>query len=206
MVFNIFKKNKIDTDIASILGIVRKKVELETKPLNELATAIVTGATNSRDAVKPLVEAESDEDRLECEMYAFYEFVYFYLHMTMRRCFTELSSAEIRSVQEYIGPLMANVAVDAYFAHWPSDMKEKMWNEFYENVNHAELEYGRRQKIASLFLQAAWNVADVLKKGGSNRDPELISSVSRTMMDEVKRMNLDELVGKIRDSNSLADR
>src|SRR6478736_3180021 len=102
----------------------KKRVDQEYTPMGKVSLAITKAATNSRDVIKSGIEASSEKARKEIEVYIFYEFLYFYMHMTMRAAAAQLTEAQIGKLQEYLGPLISSVAIDSYFAHWPDDLKQ----------------------------------------------------------------------------------
>ena len=120
---------------------IEKQVQAETRPLGDIGLAIMQAATSCRDAAKPLIQAPSEKDRIQREIYIFYEFIYFFMHITKRQAFAVLSAPRMEKLQGYLDPLISSTAIDSYFAHWPEDLKQKITRDFYEKLNESEVEY-----------------------------------------------------------------
>ena len=72
--------------------------------------AIVQAATNCRDATKGLIQASTEKDRIEREIYIFYEFIDSFMHMTLREAFVALNTIQMEKLQGYLGPLISSTA------------------------------------------------------------------------------------------------
>ncbi len=199
-----------EREIKKLLTETQKRVEKEYGPAGKVGLAIIQASTNCRDAIKELVDAPTEKERLEREVYVFYEFVYFYMHLTMRHAFVQLTEPQIRKLQSYLGPLISSVAIDSYFAHWRDDLKEKMASEFYDKLNDAELEYTECTKLASseqgehrltqklqtLFMRLGSNVSNL--SGHGEKDLAVIMSVADVAINEWKRIGLDNLIAGVK--------
>ncbi len=206
---HLFASSK-EREIKKLLTETQKRVEKEYKPLGEVGRAIIQASTNCRDAVKELIDAPTEKDRLEREVYVFYEFVYFYMHLTMRDAFVQLAEPQIRKLQSYLGPLISSVAIDSYFAHWPHELKQKMTSEFYDNLNDAESEYteatkfdsreqGKHrltQKLQALFMKLGSNVSNL---SGHGEDSAVIMAVAHAAINEWERMGLGTLMADVKE-------
>ena len=193
------------------LAEIEKQVQIENKPLGEIGVAIVQAATNCRDAAKASIQAPTEKVRIEREIYIFYEFIYFFMHMTLRQAFGVLSATQMGKLQGYLGPLISSTAIDSYFAHWPDDIKQKMTNEFYEKLNESEMEYSESTKLDNpflegeersaarlkkLFMKVASNIASLAVDDDENA-PDVILLVIKTALDEWDKMRLDTLVANV---------
>jgi len=188
----------------------QERVNREYEPLGKVALAIGRAASNNRDAVKNLLLASTEKERMHQEILVFFEFVYFYMHLAMRSAFVQLTEPQLKKLQGYIGPVMSAVAVDSYFAHWPNDLKEKMVSEFYDKLNSAELEYSECTKTASigqarptlaeklqaLFMKLGSNIS--MLSGHDEDDLAVILPVSDVALQEWKRMRLDDLIADVK--------
>jgi hypothetical protein len=208
----LFGRSK-EREIKRLFADTQKKVEKEYKPIGEIGRAIVTASTNSRNAVKDLIQAPTEKERQEQEIYIFYEFISFFMHLTMRQAFAQLTEPQVEKLQAYLGPLMASVAIDSYFAHWPDDMKEKMMSEFYEKLNQAELEYTEStqfdsakqgdnrltQKLRSLFMRLGSNISSL--SGNGESDIAVVMPVVEIAINEWKKMELDKVIVEVKRVN-----
>lgn len=187
---------------------IHRQVEKEYKPMGELGRAIIIASANCRDVVKELIEAPTGKKRQEKEIVIFYEFIYFYTHLTMRHAFGNLTETQTKELQSYLGPLISSVAIDSYFAHWPEDLKQKMNGEFYEKLNEAELEYTKctqfdsskqsearfTEKLRALFMKLASNISELAV---DRKDIAIVMPVADIAINEWKRMQLDSIIAEI---------
>ena len=187
-----------------------QKAEKETheqfKPAADIGVAIVEAANNCTQSLKPMFKVPEGADEKSPEnypeMWVFYEFLYFFMHLTMRVADRILSEEQIRTLQNFIGPVIASTGVDSFCGHWPTDLKEKIKAEFYSKLNNAEIEYSKCKELLSkessltgnsLFSKLAWNVAEL---SGNPMNPGTIISVITTAVAAYKAMNLDSLLQK----------
>ncbi|MGH9863335.1 MAG: hypothetical protein ACRD35_07925 [Candidatus Acidiferrales bacterium] len=198
-----------EREIKKLFHETHKRVEKEYKPLGEVGRAIIQASTNCCDSVKEIINAPTEKERLQQEIFIFYEFIYFYMHLTTRHAFVQLPEPQIRKLQGYLGPLISSVAIDSYFAHWPDDLKQKMTGEFYDKLNEAELEYtectqfdssgqGEQRltpKLQALFTKLASNVANLC--GHEEKDIGVIMPVAQVAINEWKKMALDNLMAEV---------
>lgn len=195
-----------ESKIKRLFSETEKRVNREYEPLGKVALAIGQAASNCRDAVKNLLLASTEKERMHQEVHVFFEFIYFYMHLTMRSAFVQLSEPQLQKLQGHIGQVISAAAVDSYFAHWPDDLKQKMVSEFYDKLNEAELEYSEctktapieqgepalHQKLQALFMKLGSNVS--ILSGHSEDDLAVIIPVADIAIQEWKRMRLEDLI------------
>ena len=112
-------------------------------PISDISLAIVKASHACAEQANSILNIPDEKEKKEAEILMFYKFLYFFMHLTMRSAFSQLSKEQIASLQGHLGPCISSIAVDSFFAHWSENLKEKMRNEFYEKLNDAELEYSR---------------------------------------------------------------
>jgi hypothetical protein len=200
-------------EIKKMLAETHKHVQEEYRPLGELGKAIIQASVNCRDAVKKLIDMPSEKERQQREIFIFYEFIYFYVHLTLRQAFGNLTKEQTQKLQDFLSPLISSVAIDSHFAHWPEDLKQKMTDEFYQKLNDAELEYtecidqiqfdsskDRQDRIKdifrALFLKLSFNVANLACNDENNFT--LSVPVMDVAMNEWIRMRLDKLIADVK--------
>ena len=66
------------------------------KPLRELGLAIVKASVDCLNGIKLLIEVPAGIERQKAEIFAFYEFLHFFLHITMRNASAVMSEHEIK--------------------------------------------------------------------------------------------------------------
>jgi hypothetical protein len=214
-IFSRFFRNTDERKFEQIADRARSDATRQLGPLNDIGLAIVRAATNCRDGVGSFVESKGQEERDKSQMFAFFEFMYFFMHLTMRAATTVMTEPEIKVLQRHLGPFMASVAVRSYFDHWPEDMKTKMTRSFYDDLNDAEIDYakcsvfdsplpagGRAEEIAMrLFNRVGKRVSSILDSGPLS--PPLIARVA---IDEWAKLNPATLIQDFkRHSMSLPD-
>ena len=180
---------------------IQQNVEREYKPLGDIGLAIIKAAYNCFTAIKPLINAPNDREREQLEVYVFYEFIYFFMHMTNRSAFSKINGQQIQKLQEVIGPVIAETAINTFFNHWPNEYKSRITSEFYEKVNITELEYSKSKELFSkekpftgdsLFSILARNVAELT--GNSPLDSAIMVPIFEVSTKEFTEMKLAELI------------
>jgi hypothetical protein len=205
---HLFATSK-EREIRKALTEARERVNKGYGPAGKVGLAIIQASTNCRNTVKELIDAPTEKNRLEREAYVFYEFIYFYMHLTMREAFVQLTTPEIRKLQSYLGPLVSSVAIDSYFAHWPDELKQKMTGELYDKLNDAEVEYAEctkfdppeqgeqrlTRKLQALFMKLGSNVSNL---SGHGDDSAVIMAVAHAAINEWERMGLDNAMAEVK--------
>ena len=113
------------------------------RPIGDLALAIGSAAWKCNQSVKPYLRpgnkfAQHPEVQ---EVYVFYEFLYFFLHLMNRQARIELGPDRVAKLENEVWPLIIPSAVDAFFGHWPEKFKSRIESEFYDKLNNAKMEY-----------------------------------------------------------------
>lgn len=186
-----------------IIKNAEKKVQEKLKPLGELSLSIVRGAWDCAQGMNSMLDAPDERGKKEAEMLVFYEFLYFFMHITMRMASMQLTEQQIKKLQDFLGPLISSTAVDSFCASWPKNLKEKIQSEFYERLNDAELEYstckelfGEKNRLTgnSLFSVLARNVAEL---SGNSMNPAVLTLVVSRTADTYAGLHLDSLVNNV---------
>jgi hypothetical protein len=207
-VFSRLFDDSKEREIKKLLAETQKQVEKQYKPLGEIGRAIIRASTNCRDLSKNLISAPTEKERQEREVYIFYEFIYFYMHLTMRYAFVSLTGAQTKKLKDYLGPLISSIAIDSYFAHWPENLKQKMTGEFYDKLNAAELEYTEctqfdsskqkkerlNEKLRALFIKLASNISEL---ASDEKDIAIVLPVTEIAINEWEKMQMDSLIGEV---------
>jgi hypothetical protein len=193
-------------DLRKAKRIIREaevRVKRTTKPLGEVSLAIIRAAHTCSEAYKPLIHVADVKENQKAEIYVFYEFIYFFMHLTMRSAFAQqLTEQQIGKMQSYLVPVISSTAVDSFFAHWHEDLKKNLRSEFITKLNNAELEYSTCKEFLSkgikgaftgnsLFARLARNVADL---SGNSMNPVALSFIQDGAVNAFTTMNLNSLV------------
>ena len=202
---NIFSRlfGSSDEDKAKYtVRLVKDEVRESLKPLGDISLAIVKASYACALQMNWILNIPDEKEKKEIEDLVFYEFVYFFIHLTMRSAFAQLYEQQIKRLQDYLVPLISSTAVDSFFAQWPEDLKEKIKSEFYDKLNDAELEYSTCKELFSeknpmtgnsLFSKLARNIAEL---SGNSMNPAVLTLVISSGVDAYKEMQLDLFVKK----------
>jgi hypothetical protein len=128
---------------------ISEKTEREFGPVRDLTLAITSAVVECREGVKSMIDDPDESKRLLTDVYVFNEFVFFFMHLTMRQASCLMSQHELKRLQEYVGPMMAGVTVDTYCMDWPQEWKVKLQSEFFQNLNDSEIEYASCSRFDS---------------------------------------------------------
>ncbi len=71
-----------------------KKFTRQLNPVLAVGMAILLPAERCRDVIIPWVSASDEKSRKRMEIFAHYEFVYFFTHLTLRLAFGMMTEAE----------------------------------------------------------------------------------------------------------------
>jgi hypothetical protein len=174
-------------------------------PFQALIAAIIRAANQCKERMKPfLPKTKTETDIIECEMHVFYEFLYFFMHMTNRSAHSEgFTGKQIEKLQESAYPDVITIAIDSFMFHWPEDLKATFRNEFYNHVNSAEMEYSTSKELLSkknkpltgdsLLAKLSRNVAAKMDKP---YNPEVLFQATTIAFEELMKSNIRELVAK----------
>ena len=172
----------------------------KTNPVGDVGVAIIKAAHTCTQALKSKLNFSDAKEKQQTEAYVFFEFIYFFMHLTMRSAFSLLTEQQITGLQGYLGPLISSTAVDSYFAHWPENQKEKILSDFYSKLNDAESEYSTSKEIVSgkfldnsLFSKMARKLEGL---SGNNLNPMTNVFIQSSAADAYKAMDLNTLVSK----------
>ena len=139
-------------------------------------------------------------------MYVFYEFLYFFLHMTNRSAHSEhFTDSQIKALQQAAYPTITDAAIDSFMLDWPEQMKTRIRNQFYDHLNSAEMEYATSTELLSkdfkplssqsLLAKLSRNVAAKMHK---DHNPEVLFQVTAIASDELRKSDIRSLVKAVK--------
>ena len=176
------------------------KPKQTTTPLEEIGLAIVRASYACSQKMKPALNVADEKGKLQAEFVVFCEFIYFFMHLTMRSASSKMSEQQLEQLQGYLGPSLSSAVVDSFVAHWPEKLKVKIRSEFYDKLNSAEREYSTSKELMSkensltgdsLLSKLGRNVADL---SGHSMNPAIITLVISLAGDAYIGMKLESLV------------
>ena len=178
-----------------------REAERQTAPLRELGKALQVASAQCANEMKRWIT--DDAEKIQRESLVYFEFVYFFMHITNRVAFRILGHERRTKLQEELGPAMVHAVVESLCGHWPGEMKERIKHEFFEKMNDAEVEYSACPLQSSdnplgsnaLFPLLARHVADL---AGSPDNPEVILDALYVARTALAATDLDRLVGEIK--------
>jgi hypothetical protein len=177
------------------------KIQREHEAILELGMAIASAAMQGGHAMRSEITADSEDKANEQFIYVCYEFLYFFMHLTDRFAFQKIGLERRSKLMDALEPLITGPAVDAFFDHWPENMKSKMRSEFRGKMNDAQIGYAECKGMVSesdpinsnsLLSTFARNIAELC--GNSPTDPHVhmipygIAVESYTKLDLAKHM------------------
>lgn len=182
-----------------------KGVETETSevygPLRDLGLGIVKAAWDCYQGFSELVQVSIQGRPTEQQMLVFYEFLYFFIHVTMRAAVARgLTEMQISKVQDFLDPLLSHTAVDTFCRDWPSELKERMAHGFFEKLNDAEAGYSECRALISKdhpfekesgIGRLSHNVAEVW---GTPYNPAVMMAAVTAAVKGYKSLPLDKLI------------
>jgi hypothetical protein len=183
---------------------VKEGVKRELAPLHAIASAIVRAANQCTEQTKPFFPGgETQQEAILRQMYVFYEFVYFFIHMTNRFAHAErFTDGHFEELKQRVYPDVIAVAIDSFMLDWPDDYKPQIRNEFYDNLNSAELEYSTSKVLHSKEYKPLTDqsLLGKLSRSVSARldnpyNPEVLIQVTLIAHSKLMSSNLNQLVG-----------
>jgi hypothetical protein len=126
---------------------ILRDVERKHRPINNLAMAIISGAFSCGEALKPYLSAPTKKEKDAIYQVVCYEFIYFFCHLMNRYALSILGKDDRIKLQNKIAPLIVVPAISGFFDHWPEDVKKKMMNDFYGDLNDVELDYSSCREL-----------------------------------------------------------
>lgn len=187
-----------------MLAGVRADVDAAYGPLGNLTRAIIQAANDTEHEFSPTLGIALEGTPTQQRMLVFYELIYFYAHLTLRYTVRGgLSETQIRKLREFVWPLLASTAVDAFCKHWPDDVKREIQNEFFEKMDNTEVEYSQCAVIWSkeqpfsgtnVFSRLATNIAALLDQ---DRNPGTMMAVLGAAAHSFEAMHLSNKIAKV---------
>lgn len=199
----IFSKKPLSPEAQKAKEIVAK-VQREHKPVAELAMAIASAAMQGGQAMRSKITADSEDKANEQFIYVCYEFIYFFMHLTDRIAFQKLGSERRSKLMNALEPLIVGPAVDAFFDHWPEDMKLKMRGEMRGKMNDAQKGYAECKGMVSeshpitgnsLLSTFARNIAELC--GNSPTDPSVHMIPYGIAVESYKKLDLTKHIESV---------
>jgi hypothetical protein len=126
----------------------RRGAEAFVQPIGALGLAIVSASWQCAQAVKPYLRPTQEiveKEPLLQQAYVLNEFLYFFIHLMKRHAHSQLSFEQSETLQKIILPLIVrSAAVDAFFGHWPEDLRSGIETDFYKILTEVDTEYTAR--------------------------------------------------------------
>ncbi len=142
------------------------------RPLQNIELAIFVAAQACQRELRSLIVETDDKARQLRELELMYEYIYFFMHLTMRRCFGLLGDMSRQRLQDFLMPEIIFTSVESACGNWLEERKEGVRFEFVNNINSAEHEYGACTELLS--------AEDITFKGNS-----LFSILVRNVSEEL---------------------
>ncbi|HEV2484175.1 MAG TPA: hypothetical protein VGT08_01475 [Terracidiphilus sp.] len=183
-------------DFATEAERILHSAELHTqevfRPLGVIAVAIIQAATRCRDYAKTLTPLDDSSVTLENEILLFFEFVYIFAHIALRKAFGNMSNSRLRLLQDFMLAMIPVSAIDVYFYHLPQSQQADIEDDFIAKLDRAEIEYGN--------CTSTWNPTQILTALSGrlrvalpkqNANDQVISTIVGNVAHEIEHMQLD---------------
>jgi hypothetical protein len=173
-----------------------RRTDAVMRPITSLVVGIVSASWQCTQEVKPHLRINSEFTKAphtpqEQDIYVFYEFLYFFMHLMNREAHRRLPIAKLEKLQQVIAPLILPSAVDSFFGHWPKKFKDGIERDLYKKLNDAEGEYASCKKFlpdtqawlpgyiphideSALFSRVAMNVLNLAGYESKTADAETL--------------------------------
>ena len=179
--------------------------------MDKVARQVLWASYACQDAVEELYDGDSADNKINQQISILYEFVYCYLHLTMRTAFGLLTHPQIVKLQNHIGIVISTGIIESYFASASVTTKFEMTREFFKNVDQAELEYTdiaaspqgetdeekAANQLASIFMRLGFRIAQF-----SDQPIDLsLRLVSRVAIEEWMKDEIGSALVELRNTN-----
>ena len=185
-------KRNYATEAERILRSAEFDTQRVFRPLGAISVAIVQASTNCRDAVSILLIPEDVTDRQEKEVFLFFEFIYFFMHATLRTAFGRITHSKLKVIQCFLLSMIPATAIDSCFADLPDKLRSDLNEEFVEKLDEAELEYGSCTgdgEVSRMFALLAGRLTHIL--GHTAIEKRTLELVIETVIPELQGMQLE---------------
>lgn len=210
-IFSRLLRTADERQVARIVEESHKEVDRQLRPLSALGRTILLASQNCCEGIKPWIVASDEKDRSYRELCAFYEFIYFFAHFTMRLALEAMTVGERRILGKHLVRYLESVGTDMYFQHAPDELRRKVIDEFRVNLQKAEYEYGTRAsgnilsdptEADALFMNLGENLGATI---GRPNDSELRLSIATLALTQITSSSslLDLILDFKRDSMEL---
>jgi hypothetical protein len=140
-----FRKSPEEQAAREIFATAEARSRVVMQPISALANGIVAASWQSCQAIKPYmrkVEAEFIKRPVMQEIYIFREFMYFFVYLMTRQARAQMPQKKADEFKKTILECIVRpAAVDAFFDHWPEDLKSRIERDTYQKLAETEAEY-----------------------------------------------------------------
>lgn len=178
----------------------------QSSEINDLACKIIDASYKCGQEFKEAIDEKFGKDSKEAMIswvQVQYEFLFFFTHLAMRFALSKLGNDKRIKLQESLCPILIYSTTEAWFGHWPEEYKEGIKNDFFTNINTAEIEYSKYKKLFSekdesfkdtLFWEFGKNIA---RLSGYENNPAVIMQCVDVSMKKFSDMRLDKLIDSV---------
>jgi hypothetical protein len=122
-----------------------------------------------------------------------FEFMYFFLHLTDRYAFAQLSHEKRNKLYDELVPFTIDSTIEVYFGHLPKNLKDEIERDLYSNFNNAGTDYS---SCKELFLKPEddTRILDKIESGAKSKSVvgQLIDNLSQIIEGKI---SLDPFFG-----------
>jgi hypothetical protein len=198
-----FFRGKEQRRIEDLLKESKTNVDREYGPISKIGVEIFRAANGSKDRTKYLIQIHDEKERLEREIYLYFEALYFFTFFGTMHVSLFLSDSQAGKTLDYLSSVIPPAAIDSYFAHWPDELKRRMTKEFVDKLTAQYKEYSALlvkessddERFAGLFGLFSENIIRLCEREAEweNLGPVVFEIV----FDEARKSRFDLLVAQM---------
>lgn len=207
------RREGLDNLLQKVFSKANRVAELQSHPLEELSSALLTAVIRCRDAVisSGLIQAPSEKERKRAEVFIFWEFVFFFWWI-MANCFApdRLTESHRARVNKWFDDMLVPLSIDLYCDHWPESLKHGMRDDFRKALLNASIEYVKVSEQgtpaeAGPIVVGRLSCSILELCGRQQSDVENATVIGEMALAEAQKMNLPTLLENVRRGMVAAD-
>jgi hypothetical protein len=195
--FDKFFRKSAEKEFENRMKVIEKGVEAAYSPCKKILEEIVKASYDCANLLKENLAIEDDQEKQLSHSKTFYEFLYFYTHITLRWSSSIMEEGQFRKMHAFIGPVIVDTATDTFFAHWPADKKAEIKAGIYEDLNETNIKYSSATELGGQLQEGS--IIDIFVKrvadvNGRPMDKAIMSRVYCMAITTLDEMKLNDLV------------
>ncbi len=187
--FSIFKDTNHQTadDVKKNIGILQR-----------VDNVIVSATNYCYENTFSLMESPKEDVNLKIHLY--YEYLYLFRHLILRKAFTQLSFGQIKTLHEYVAGTSTPATVTAFLNQYPEVAGNQMqgsffYKSFFSKIDEMEVYLSASREILgdenALIPKIGSKISGMI---GVSDNPALIAKVIQLITYAYQSMKIDEII------------